>query len=147
MSADVTPPASEAAAALMAALLPILRRNRTTRTLSPGKLGILRHLAEHGRAGTSELAAAVQVSQQAVSLSARELEDQGLLRRVPDETDRRRTWFLPTDAGRQRYADEVRSGQAWLDAAIHERLNAEERRILDAAIPVLHTLTAEAVHG
>jgi hypothetical protein len=36
-------------------LKPLLRRVNAERTLSPGKMGVLRHLAEEGRATTSEL--------------------------------------------------------------------------------------------
>jgi DNA-binding MarR family transcriptional regulator len=125
------------------ALHPLLRRLNAQRTLSPGKLGVLRHLAEHGRATTSELAAVVQVSPQAISLSARELERLGFVVRVPDAGDRRRTWIELTDAGGQKLAQELAAGHAWLDRAITERLAPEERKTLEAAIPVLRKLGSE----
>jgi DNA-binding MarR family transcriptional regulator len=125
------------------ALHPLLRRLNAQRTLSPGKLGVLRHLAEHGRATTSELAAVVQVSPQAISLSARELERLRFVVRVPDAGDRRRTWIELTDAGGQKLAQELAAGHAWLDRAITERLAPEERKTLEAAIPVLRKLGSE----
>jgi DNA-binding MarR family transcriptional regulator len=125
-------------------LRPLLRRLNAERTLSPGKLGVLSYLAEHGRANTSELAAVVQVSPQAISLAARELERLQFVVRVPDAEDRRRAWIELTDAGRQKLARELAAGHAWLDRAIRERLTPEERKTLEAAIPVLRKLGSEA---
>jgi DNA-binding MarR family transcriptional regulator len=126
------------------ALRPLLRRLNAERTLSPGKLGVLSHLAEQGRATSSELAAVVRVSPQAISLSAGELERLGFVVRVPDAEDRRRTWIELTDAGRQKLAQELAAGHAWIDRAIAERLTPEERKALEAAIPVLGKLGSEA---
>lgn len=137
------PAASDPTADLMEALLPILARIHRERTLSPGKLGILRHLLRHGRAGTAELAAAVQVSPQAISLATRELDGLGLVERIPDEGDRRRTWIQATEAGRLAVAEETRAGRAWLQVAVLERLSPAERQTLVSAIPVLAKLTAE----
>lgn len=126
------------------ALRPLMRRLNAERTLSPGKLGVLSHLAEQGRAASSELAAVVQVSPQAISLAAGELERLGFVVRVPDTGDRRRTWIELTDAGRQKLAQELTSGHAWIDRGIEERLTPEERKALEAAIPVLRKLGSEA---
>lgn len=126
------------------ALRPLLRRLNAERTLSPGKLGVLSHLAEQGRATSSELAAVVQVSPQAISLCAGDLERLGFVVRVPDAKDRRRTWIELTDAGRQKLAQELAAGHAWIDRAIAERLTPEERKALKAAIPVLRKLGSEA---
>jgi DNA-binding MarR family transcriptional regulator len=125
-------------------LHPLLRRLNAERTLSPGKLGVLRHLSEHGRATTSELASAGRVSQQGISLAARELERLQLVVRVPDAADRRRIWIELTDAGRQKLAKEFSTGYGWLEQAIGERLTQEERKVLEAAIPVLRKLGSEA---
>lgn len=133
---------SEPTAELLEALLPILHRIHVERTLSPGKVGILRHVAENGRASSAELAVKVQVSPQAISLAARELEALGLVERIPDEMDRRRSWIHPTEAGRRKLAEETRTGRAWLYGAIRERLTPEERQTLASAIPVLRKLTA-----
>jgi DNA-binding MarR family transcriptional regulator len=125
-------------------LHPLLRRLNAERTLSPGKLGVLRHLAEQGRATTSELAAVVQVSPQAISLAARELERLRFVVRVPDAEDRRRIWIELTDVGRQKLAQELAAGHGWLDRAIAERLTPDERKALEAVIPILRKLGSEA---
>ncbi|HKU30693.1 MAG TPA: MarR family transcriptional regulator [Arthrobacter sp.] len=132
------------ARSLFDTLLPLLRRLTAERTLSSGKLGVLRHVAEHGRTSTTELAAVVRVSPQAISLAARELERLELVARVPDAEDRRRVWIELTDAGRQKLVQESAAGHGWLDQAITERLTPEERRTLENAIPVLRKLGLDA---
>jgi DNA-binding MarR family transcriptional regulator len=126
------------------ALRPLLRRLDAERTLSPGKLGVLSHLAAHRQAASSELAAVVQVSPQAISLAVGELERLGFVVRVPDDEDRRRTWITLTDEGRQKLAQEMAAGHAWIDRAVAERLTGEERKAMEGAIPVLRKLGSEA---
>nr|WP_201762301.1 MarR family transcriptional regulator [Pseudarthrobacter psychrotolerans] len=104
---------------------------------------MLRHLAEHGRATTSELAVAGQVSPQGISLAARELERWQFVVRVPDAADRRRIWIELTDAGRQKLREESLAGHEWLDRAIREQLTPDERKTLEAVIPVLKKLGSE----
>lgn len=129
------------------ALHPLMRRLTAERTLSAGKIGVLRHLAQHGQATTSQLATAIHVSPQGISLAVRELERLEFLVRVPDAEDRRRVWINITDAGKQRLAQETLSGNAWLDQVITERLTPQERAALQAVIPILAKLGSEHPHG
>jgi DNA-binding MarR family transcriptional regulator len=124
-------------------LHPLLRRLNAERTLSPGKLGVLRHLAENGRATTSELAAVVQVSPQAISLATRELEKLNIVVRVPDSEDRRRIWIELTDSGRQKLAQELAAGREWFERSIEEKLTPDERKALENVIPILRKLGPE----
>ena len=128
---------------LFKALHPLLRQLNAERTISPGKIGVLRHLAEHGRSTTTELAVVVQVSPQAISLAVRELERLGFEGRAPDADDRRRAWIEVTPAGRQKLAGESSAGQAWLGRAVTERLSPDERKALAAAVPAIRKLGAE----
>jgi DNA-binding MarR family transcriptional regulator len=128
---------------LFEALHPLLRQLNAERTISPGKIGVLRHLAERGRATTSELAVVVRVSPQGISLAVRELVGLGLVERAPDAEDRRRVWIEITPAGRQKLALESSAGQGWLDRAVAERLSPDERTSLAAAIPALRKLGTE----
>jgi len=96
---------------LFEALHPLLRQFNAERTISPGKIGVLRHLAEHGKSTTTELAVVVKVSPQAISLSVRELEGLGFVERAPDAQDRRRAWIEITRAGREKLARESSAGQ------------------------------------
>ena len=132
---------------MLEALHPLLARMRAERTLSPGKVGILHHLSQQGRATSAELAAVVRVSPQAISLSTRELEELGFIERVPDATDRRRSWIVLTDSGRAKLQEEARTGEQWMARAITEQLSSAERENLKAAIPVLKKLGLEAPRG
>ena len=132
---------------LLAAVQPLLLQVRARRSLSPGKLGILRHLLAAGRATTSELAAQIQVSPQGISLAAHELEELGLIDRTPDAVDRRRIWISLTDAGRDRLAQERAAGDAWLSQVISERLTPDEVALVEAAIPALRKITSEVQRG
>ncbi|WP_411731279.1 MarR family winged helix-turn-helix transcriptional regulator [Paeniglutamicibacter sp.] len=128
-------------------LHPLLRRMRAERTLSPGKVGILHHLSLHERATSTELAAAVRVSPQAISLAARELEEMAFIERVPDADDRRKTWIVLAGAGRAKLEDEARAGEGWIGQAITGQLTDDERRILKEAIPVLKKIGLEVPRG
>ncbi|MFI2752180.1 MarR family winged helix-turn-helix transcriptional regulator [Cellulomonas sp. P22] len=138
-------PVAEVTRSLLDVLNPIVRRMNLERTLSAGKVGILRHLVARGRATTAELAVAVHVSPQGVSLAARELERMGCVARIPDEEDRRKVWIVVTDAGRDRFAQESWVGHEWLDRAIAERLTDEETRTLEAGVSILRKITAETI--
>lgn len=128
-------------------LHPLLRRMRAERTLSPGKVGILHHLSLHERATSTELAAAVRVSPQAISLAARELEEMAFIERVPDAADRRKTWIVLAEAGRSKLEEEARAGEGWIGRAITEQLTEDERRILREAVPILKKIGLEAPRG
>lgn len=126
--------------AFLESLHPLLRQLETGRALSPGKIGVLRHLAGKGRATSAQLATAVHVSPQGISLAVRELERLELVVKVPDPADRRRWWIEATEAGRQRLALESASSREWLAHAVENVLSADEREILAAAVPVLRKL-------
>lgn len=126
--------------AFLDSLQPLLRQLDAGRTLSPGKVGVLRHLAGHGRATAAQLATAVHVSPQGISLAVRELERQELVVKVPDPADKRRWWIEATEAGRQRLDHDSATGRKWLAQAVQDVLSADERRALAAAVPVLQKL-------
>ncbi len=132
--------------ALLDVLRPLLRKLQAERTISSGKLGILRYLADQDKATTSELALAIHVSPQGISLAARELLALHFVERTPDEHDRRKVWLHLTESGRQKLAEEQMAGNVWLNQAVSEHLTHREREILEAAIPVLAKLGMENPH-
>ncbi|WP_062464200.1 MarR family winged helix-turn-helix transcriptional regulator [Demequina soli] len=138
------PPSLDMSLALQDALRPVMHRLDRDRTLSLGKLGLLARLSRGGAASASELAHALRISPQAVTIAVRELEDGGLVARTPDPEDRRRSWIDLTEAGRERYEVERRAGAPWLAQAIEERLDDAGRASLAAAIPVLAALAEGA---
>lgn len=125
------------AADFLDALRPLSRYLRAQRTLSEGKVGILRHLVEAGPSTISELAAAIHVSAQGASLGVRDLEAVGHVERRSDESDRRRVWIAITDSGLGLLAKESSASQSLLQAAVAHSLSDIERAALIAAIPAL----------
>ena len=121
---------------------PILARLNAGRTLSSGKVGILRRLAEGDRATISQLANAIRVSPQGASLAVRELESLGFVERVADEVDRRKVWIDLTEAGRARLDEDSQTATKWMEQVIADQLTAKERGVLEAAVPVLRRIGA-----
>lgn len=136
----VLSPTASLTSSFLEVLHPIGRQVEAERTLSPGKLGIMRHLAKHGRATATELAAAIQVSPQGVSLAVREMERLQLVTRLPDAEDRRKAWIVMTDAGTLKLAQESAAGFDSLHRALVERLSPPELEALAAAIPILRKI-------
>ncbi|MFF2318188.1 MarR family winged helix-turn-helix transcriptional regulator [Arthrobacter sp. NPDC058097] len=128
---------------LFEALHPLLRVIHATRTLSQGKLGILRVLSEHGRTTTTALAKSVGVSQQGVSLAANELESAGFVERLKDETDKRKVWLQLTERGSEKLSAESNMGRLVLERMITTSLTEDDRVIAEAAIPVLRKISQE----
>lgn len=125
------------------ALRPLLRRIRSERSLSPGKMGILYQLSVRGVASGAELAAAVRISPQAISLSTGELIELGWIQLAPTGEDRRRKNFELTDSGRTMLEQEIHAGEGWISSTVAQTLNQNEREVLAAAIPVLRKIGAE----
>lgn len=132
------------AQSLRESLRPLWRQLNAHKTLSTGKLDILVHLADRGRATSAELATAAKISPQAIANAVREIESLGLITRTPDDRDRRRVWIELTETGRERLAHERSIGNAWLERAIAEQLTDDERQLLGAAVPLLRKLTGGA---
>lgn len=127
-----------------AALRPLFRRFVTERSISLGKSGILNRLNEHGAATASELAAAEQITPQAVAVALRELEEMALVSRVRDEADRRRVHVELTEQGRIVLLSEREAGTRWLADALMDRLDDSDRAVLASAVPVLRKLVRNA---
>jgi DNA-binding MarR family transcriptional regulator len=106
------------------------RRDAKHSEMSGASRGVLMHLAQGGPLTVGECAEHLQRAQSVVSEIIEQLEKNGLLARVRDETDRRRTLVWLTDQGRARLiADqEVLSGEA-LERAL-DKMKPELRVML-----------------
>lgn len=118
-----------------------MRRIVRSRKISLGKYGILSHLQRFGPSTAGQLAAAEQITPQAVAIALRELENLGYVERVRDETDRRRSNVVLTDSGLKTLKDETTAANAWLAKAMELHLTAEERAVVAAAVPLLNKLS------
>ncbi|WP_345471508.1 transcriptional regulator [Glutamicibacter ectropisis] len=130
---------------LFDAIFPMLGIVHSARTISPGKIGILRALAAEEHVSATQLSHAIGVSQQAISLSTKELESFGFIERHKDESDRRKLWFRLTEAGRQKLQAEIALGRQALKDAIGKELSSAELKLVRDAIPALAKIR-KAVH-
>jgi len=122
---------------LFDAIFPLLGIVHSARTISPGKVGILRALAAEEHVSATQLRRAIGVSQQAISLTTKELESLGFIERHKDESDRRKLWFHLTEAGRQKLHTEIALGRQALKDAIGNELSDAELKLVHDAIPAL----------
>lgn len=88
--------------------------------LSLAKFGALRHLVEAGQPlALSQLAEKIACVKSNVTQLVDRLENDGLVRRLPDPTDRRSVLAAVTDAGRSRFEE----GAAALERAQQELMS------------------------
>jgi DNA-binding MarR family transcriptional regulator len=119
------------------------RRAHETATegdLTGPQLTALSRLDRFGPATTAELARREQISPQAMGATVASLEQRGLVARVPDATDGRRSILALTPAGQTA----IHSGRSAIAdriaAALEESFSSQERAILEAAAPLIERL-------
>ncbi|MGW0971379.1 MarR family winged helix-turn-helix transcriptional regulator [Streptomyces sp. NPDC002516] len=120
----------------------LVRAVRPADQMPPGEAAVLGYLDRGGPLTTADIAQQRGVSHQSVAKAVKELLGQGFVRAEPHPTDGRKLLLHLTTAGSSRLAEERRRREDWLGAAINEALNADERRTLAAALPLLSRLTA-----
>lgn len=103
---DAKARAAEYAELFPAIYLRFHRRDGTRRELSGASRGVLLHLAGTGPLTVGECAKHLARAQSVISEIVDQLEHHGLLARVPDARDRRRTLVWLTDEGRARLVEE-----------------------------------------
>lgn len=119
-----------------------LRREARQVGVSPEQVAVLVAIKYTPGIGVRELAAHERVSPPALSNHIDRLERDGLVRRTPDTSDRRRVGLTLTDEG-QRVLRRVRSRRtAWLATRLRG-LSPEELDAVEAAIEPLSRLLRE----
>ncbi len=89
--------------------------------------------ASGGRRTAGELAAKMELSSAAMTNRLDQLEKAGLVRRIPDERDRRAVQIEVTDAGRALYERTV-DAQAAKEAIVAEALSVKQQDELNALL-------------
>jgi DNA-binding MarR family transcriptional regulator len=122
----------------------LARLTRATRRqlhlpLGVSALNAMATVVDQGPMRLGDLALNEGVTPATLSRIVSALEQGGYARRTPDPADRRSAFLEITDAGRDTLA-EVRHARTELMRARVERLGAEERRALAAALPALEAL-------
>jgi DNA-binding MarR family transcriptional regulator len=127
--------------------LVILRLGRRLRQqavgeVTPSQLSALSTVAKRGELTLGELAAIERIAPPSMTRIAARLEDQGLLERRADTSDRRVARVAVSGAG-QALLDETRTRR---DAFLSNRLQQfsdEERALLERAVPLLEKLASD----
>lgn len=106
--------------------------------LTPPQLAALHLIRRDGRQSGRQLAKALRVSPGAVVALCDRLQERGLVERVPDDVDRRITWFQLTDGGSQLFSrlQELSRG------TITPALRSLPERDRDHLVRILDHLTA-----
>jgi DNA-binding MarR family transcriptional regulator len=126
---------------LSATRLARLLRQEAGAGLSPSQLSALAVISNHGPLTLGALAELERVAPPTVTKVVTKLEDDGLVIRTPDPSDRRVCLVEVSQEGAE-LLDEVRRRKtAWLTARIGQLDTADQRRLADA-LDVLDELTS-----
>ena len=110
--------------------------------LSLSQVLILRRLRVEGPLTAASLAAAEQVTHQAVTQNLSELKRAGLVETAPDPDDGRKKLISITEAGKALSLSVHASRNAWLAHVIESTISESELSALDKAIELLERLAA-----
>ncbi|GAB2324947.1 helix-turn-helix domain-containing protein [Streptomyces griseoincarnatus] len=124
----------------------LVRTVRAADTMPPGESAVLGYLDRGGPLTTAEIAQQRGVTHQSAAKTVKDLLARNFVRAEPHPGDGRKFLLHLTQAGRDRLAEERRRRADWLGAAINTVLDADERRTLEAALPLLSRLSAH-LHG
>lgn len=117
----------------------LLRAVRPPDAISLNKISVLSNLRRYGPMYAGELAAHDNQLPQALTRVFAELEDDGLIARIPDETDRRRSLMSLTDSGRDVLTKEMAVRDDWLASVLAE-LSETEQDVLRIAARLMGKL-------
>ena len=117
-------------------------RQQTGLDASPTQLAALATIERQGPITLGELAAAERVQPPTVTAAVGRLEQEGLVRRTPDRTDRRVVRVSATAAGKRLLARNRSRKTAFLSSRL-ESLDDDERATLAAATVLLDRLLEE----
>ena len=128
------------ASELRAVLGSLLRRLRAEHRFPLSHGAVLGRLDRSGPQSVSELAVAERVRPQSMAQTVSDLEDDGLVKRRPDPSDRRRALVELTERGLDALHSDRRRRDGWLAQAIDQDLSWEEQRTLNEAVDLLRRL-------
>jgi DNA-binding MarR family transcriptional regulator len=136
-----------AANKLRRSILRMARRMRVLRAnhgISGSKLSILGRLYRAGRPMTAtDLARLERLQPQSLTRIISDLDERGLIRRRPDEVDRRQLLIEITQSGTELLVMDAYHQNTWLVHAMETQLSQTERGILYLAADLLDELSDE----
>ncbi|MEW1682534.1 MarR family transcriptional regulator [Streptomyces sp. NPDC093594] len=120
----------------------LVRTVRSADTMPPGEAAVLGYLDRSGPLTTADVAQQRGVSHQSAAKAVKELLAQSLVRAEAHPSDGRKLLLHLTSTGRERLAEERQRRADWLSTAIDGALSPEERKTLEAALPLLTRLAS-----
>ncbi|MGH9056036.1 MAG: MarR family winged helix-turn-helix transcriptional regulator [Acidimicrobiales bacterium] len=137
-------PATTLGSQLRLAVLRLSRRLRQEAVgdVTASQLSALSTIARHKELTLGELAAHERIAPPSMTRIAARLEEQGLLERRPDDSDRRVARVALSPAGRNLLAETRTRRDAFLVARLRE-FTPEERAAVEKVIPLLERLASE----
>jgi DNA-binding MarR family transcriptional regulator len=137
----------ETAVSLRVAIARLYRRLRSTAAstaagLTPSGSSVLLTVARRGQIKLSELAETEGLNPTMLSRVISDLAQSGLVARANDPGDRRVAWVKSTPAGRRLAERMRRERTAALNGAL-EGLPAEDRKLIERALPALERLAEQ----
>lgn len=112
----------------------------STNAYSMTEIDTIRHLYHSTSLLPSELAALTRIKTQSMSQILNKIEKQGVIVRTPSETDKRKVYISLSPFGQEMVKKIKYDKDEWLQTAIEKTLTAEEKELLEKALPVLHKL-------
>ncbi|MBI1332391.1 MAG: MarR family transcriptional regulator [Armatimonadetes bacterium] len=119
-----------------------MRRASSSHELSLTQRAVLGRLARHGPMTTSDLARAEGMKPQSMGATVANLEETGLVSRIPHPTDGRQMNIIATERGMQVNDQMRRERRTWLLEAVSD-LTEPEREILFEAAGIIKRLGAQ----
>ena len=131
--------------------LAVLRLSRRLRQqavgdITPSQLSALTAVERHREVTLGELAAIERIAPPSMTRIAARLEERGLVERHVDSSDRRVARLAVSPSGRQ-LLETIRSRRDAYLAARLQMLTAEEREVLEKAVPLLERLASQDQGG
>ncbi len=116
-----------------------LRAEKADNELGDGQYSVLAFLCREGEKTLGELSEFERVKPPSMNRTVNQLEAAGYLVRRASVDDRRKVYFIPTDAGRELVAETRRRRDAWLDKRL-AKLPPAKRALLGEAAKVIREL-------
>ncbi len=140
--AATTAPTLESQLRLVVLRLSRRLRQQTAGDVTPSQLSALSTIAKHGEVSLGELAAIERIAPPSMTRIAARLEEQGLVERRVDATDRRVARVAVSPAG-ESLLDETRTRRDAFLAARLQEFSPEEQALLARSVPLLERLASE----
>lgn len=114
--------------------------------LTPTRVAVLLNAVRNAPIRLADLARQEGLNPTLLSRTVAHLVEAGLVVRTADADDRRSAWIEPTDAGR-RLAQQIREHRARALRAALAKLDEDEQRAVEEALPALERLAAQIADG